>query len=367
MKKTKIGILTYHNTLNYGATLQAYALARKCHELGYECEIVNYVCKPIMRAYTIPMGLAIGKIPKSLFSYLISSPWRKTLKREFDAFRNNYMSVSDKKYIRKTIHQAEREYDMFIVGSDQVWNTDLTFSDNSYFLDFIKDGKKKNSYAASFGRLRLSSIDEVALSKLLKDFQRILVREAKALDLLSQLGRLDGEVVLDPTFLLTRDHWNDICARECLVKKAYLLLFKVPNSYELDNYVQEYAKKNGLEIIYIHRTVRGKPYANSVRCASPQHFLQLIRDAHTVVTGSFHGICFSLIFEKNFYYALQPNDRNVRMQDIMALIGLTGREIINGRCAFEGKEIEYSDVQAILEKQRDRSVSLLSHMLAQDT
>ena len=146
----KVGILTYHDTTNYGAAFQAFALQKKIEELGCDCEIIDYKCKAVTERYEIKSPFKSSNI-KQCIKRILTNKNNRNLKLKFETFYKRYQKRSDKTYYKNTISETNNIYDKFIVGSDQVWNLRLSGEDTTYMLDFVKDDSKKYSYAASFG------------------------------------------------------------------------------------------------------------------------------------------------------------------------------------------------------------------------
>lgn len=154
----RICILTFHRAQNYGAVLQAYALQKKIEELGYTCDILDYRCEKIENSYKL-FGVK-SPSPKNVVSMLLHLPFNIKKEKSFAKFRKQFLRISEEIYTRQNIANSNKEYDVFIVGSDQVWNGDLTGVDRTYFLDFVKERKTKIAYAASV-KIKITATNKV--------------------------------------------------------------------------------------------------------------------------------------------------------------------------------------------------------------
>lgn len=338
----KIGILTFQNTVNYGAVLQEYALQRYINKkYGNICEVINYVNDNIDNVEK-PIKLSKQKSLKGIIQYFTCHCHQVNKWDNFNEFTKNYINLSAKKYNKENIKDTEKEYKKFIVGSDQIWNTQLTGNDFTYYLDFVKDSTKKNSYAASFGYSELPAEVKDEAIKLLKDFNTINVREKQGKEIIEQeIENKEVNVVMDPTFLLDKEEWKKFINYD---EESYIVVYMIDFRKEVFNFIRETAKKEKCKIIYIHDAILSQYGMINSREASPEEFLSLIYNAKKVITGSFHALCLSLILEKDFYYTLNSrNNRNSRLVNLVELVQLQDREVVNGRCnAFE--KIDYEKI-----------------------
>ena len=202
----KIGIITFHRAVNYGAVLQAYALQHALEGLGAQAEILDYRNRYIESCYD-PYSLKGNKL-KALAKIALLGGVRRKKNEAFRSFNKKYLRLSEAVYKdSEQLAGAEKFYDAFITGSDQVWNTSCADFDPAYFLTFVKDKKKKNSYAASFGLSEIPKEYEAEYKKRLAGYRQISVREAQGRALVKELTGRDVPVVLDPTLLLTEKDW----------------------------------------------------------------------------------------------------------------------------------------------------------------
>lgn len=359
----KVGIITFHRAINYGAVLQAYALNENIKKLGYYPVTIDYKNSHIEKIYD-PKKFNYKSL-KSFLGGILTYNRRKNKKERFEDFRERYFvfdQISD-------LHATENirhldSYNKFITGSDQVWNYAPTQFDQAYFLDFVSDSKKKNSYAASFGFDKVPDEYYYDYKALLGDFNNISVREKQGAVIIKELLNRNAEIVLDPTMLLSKDDWYTI-SQDYKVKKDYILIYQLATSQSLLDFAVNLSKKTNCEIIYINDSLRKKIKATYVNEIGPQEFIGLFKNAKYIVTNSFHGTAFSINFSKLFFVEmLQPPAKvNSRLENILDTFDLRSRQIINGNNDNIFTEIDYKKVNKKLEVERQWSLNFLKRIL----
>ncbi len=277
---TKIGILTFHEADNYGATLQAYALYKVVRECS-DAEIINYHCDFILKQIK-----EIGDM--SLSKKIIAKTFKLVKHRAFKNFTKKNIKLS-KEYTKETVGTINGNYKLIFVGSDQVWNIECTDSDSTYFMDFIEDDTLLCSYAASFGAAPYPGEE---YSRYLGKFHTISLRESKYIDELKKTNS-NIRIDIDPTMLLTPDVWKEFIKKPP-IRNKYVFAYFVGEPVELLDKIKEYSKNKGLKII----SNKTSPEF-FLRC-NPSDFLNWIYFAEHVFTNSFHGTVFSILFQKNF-------------------------------------------------------------------
>lgn len=342
----KIGIVTFHNSLNYGAVLQAYALQEILGK-NYNASVVNYKSL-VMHNENLNFYNRVKKITKSILKWVIfyhRSYLIKTKENRFKDFINNNLNLSSK-YNSKTIFKANNEYDAFISGSDQVWNTKLTKRDWNYYLAFA-DSNKKYSYAASFGGSSILEEDKDKIKNYLGDYQSLLVRESSGKKIITDLGisEKEIEVVSDPVFLLNKEDWVNKLKLEKSNDK-YIVLYLVAKQKDLVEYAKSLSKETGYKVKFINLYNEKREDCNefqNILDAGPQEFLELILNAQYVLTTSFHALAFSLVFNVPFIYELnnEKNNNNSRLENIAKYFNVENYEInsITNPMIYSWKEI----------------------------
>ena len=354
----RIATLTFQNADSYGAMLQAYALQQSIMRMGYDAELLNYSCDAIANSYRMSLT------PKGVVARLCRTPYYQLRQARFDRFRNDYLRLSSEVSKNNLAIFASR-YDAVIVGSDQVWNPFLTNGDDAYFLTFLNQNQRKLAYAASMGVVAWDEEQKQRYLQWLSSFDYITVREKTACDYLRSNG-VAADVVCDPTLLLGMKDYLAITANSA-EKEPYTLLFCLETPFAKSvNFARMLAQSRNERLVVIHNGKIPVRKAKNVRSAGPCEFLALIANASQVVTESFHGICLSISFEKEFYYfdPRKPSaamSRSSRITDLLDGLGLSDRMVdlpINS-----SSQIDYSTVKKRLAKIRNASLAALNRSL----
>lgn len=328
----KLGIITFHKALNYGAVLQTYALGTYIRKNFPEVavEVVDYRCPELTKFYSLRRQIS-GNVVKSAAKCMHFLMKRKL----FDDFSCKYIPLSKNQYHDKTIGQVNMVYDKLLCGSDQVWNPELTGNDPNYLLAFAPR-EKRYSYAASIGRSDLSESVFEHYICILNGYREISVREPSSVGLLQNIGiNVPIRSHIDPVLLLRREEWEELCEKVPPRKKNYILVFTVNYSDALILEAVSFGKARNLDIIYV-----GQYTANSdveyTPLISVERLLALFRDAEYVFTNSFHGTAFSVIFQKHFYSRTELRDgRNSRIADLLQQLELNAH--------LDLEKIDYQD------------------------
>jgi len=314
----RIGILTFHGAHNYGAILQCYALQEYCRSLGHEVEVINHII-PQMASIYEPMPRQ--RIKQALHNPLLAAKilikgllqYRKR-KARYDAF-NGFIGEKLRIVSVNTINT--NPYNVIFVGSDQVWNTEITCGYDSYYWGTFKRPSKTKlvSYAASMYDVWPECENE-KVACLLKNFNMISVREDKVLERIHEIApNLNPIKVVDPAWLLSKEQWKEIAGKD-KISKSYLLLFQVEPLKKAELVAQELAQKNNLEIVYLSATA-DRINSPSVVASSPSDFISLFMNASFIVCTSFHGTVFSLIFDKPFKFVGTGTSRDARVRNLL--------------------------------------------------
>ncbi|WP_024867244.1 polysaccharide pyruvyl transferase family protein [Butyrivibrio sp. FCS014] len=318
----RIGILTFWFAHNYGAVLQAYAIREWCRRNGEEADIIPYYPDAFRRQYEIdPFAKNIAI--RTRVSRIVKYVHKVKQYRKFKEFDDAYLGIKDHIYGQEEVGIFCNKYDLIIFGSDQIWNTEITSDDMTYFGSGII--KRKISYAASFGSGFDKSIQYELVSDLLKRFDRISIREGYIRDKLEEVVGKNCDNVLDPVFLLRGDEWKKLAIPASL-KKPYVLVYLLEPSEELYNYATEYAKSNALDIYEIHPTRNSYFYgADQLNDVGPLEFLGLVSEADCVCTNSYHAVAFSLIFHRKCLHL--PNCKSPeRSMELLRNLGICADE-----------------------------------------
>ena len=328
-----IGILTFHYACNYGAVLQCFALQKYLMSQGHEVTVIDYKPKAVASGYKwLDIRRFWGTTPCRFYNKtkvelkVISK--RKRRYDAFDAFVSRYLDLSVRIRNVKDMELHAQKYDMIIIGSDQVWNTKITGGFDKIYWGMFKHGESPLliSYATSME----NSFDQSKRSVIadhLKKFNTVSVREKSLKNLLEPCA--DDKkisVVADPTMLLDASDWERLLPSDHLTEEPYLLFYQVRHSERAFNIASRIAKEKGLRIICLSARPE---LVNSpeVSCASPEDFVSLFKNASFVVTTSFHGTSFSIIFRKEFLCIDTNDGRNSRQTDLLEKVGLADRMV----------------------------------------
>ncbi|MEJ6951740.1 polysaccharide pyruvyl transferase family protein [Natronospora cellulosivora (SeqCode)] len=347
----KIGILTASRTNNNGTDLQALAMQMMLNTIGVDAEIIDYKCKKLERSHKICPHLStrdILKIPLRIFNNYTHYNFRK----------NNF-KLSDKSYTEKNISKIE--YDIIIVGSDQIWNLDITGYDINFFLPFDMKQAKKYSYAASLGKTDLQIIeDNYSISNYLKDFQGVSVREKSGVKALAEIG-IQARHDLDPILMVDNKHWLKIIDKHYKKKKPYVLLYLVEHNAEIISRTKKFAKKHNLDVLMISQTLKIIEGVTIKRFVSIEKWITYMSNAELIITNSYHGLSFAIALEKSFRLVKLNKiiQRNTRMMGLLNDLGL--EEFVADRMEFLGMtKPNWRKVNVLLSKRRLESSSYLS-------
>lgn len=325
----RIKTITCHDVYNSGASLQTYALMKYLQNQNHEVEIIDYKPDYLSNHYKLFL-IANPKYEKNIvlkFIYLaLKLPGRILAlknKKIYDNFREQYLNITPKRYeSNKELKEHLPEADVYIAGSDQIWNpTFQNGKDPAFYMDFVPDNKNKISYAASFATEEFPLELRDKTSKMISRINSISVREKSGLDILSSMNIKDGVQVLDPVFLLDKGHWNSMCNSINLNEK-YLFVYDFDNNNLIKEIALKIAKEKNLKIY----TVFKSDYSDKlIKHIGPLDFITYIKNAEFVISNSFHGTAFSLIFEKDFCVVNRQEKINTRMRDLLSDLELDSR------------------------------------------
>lgn len=370
----KIQIITYSRTKNYGGILQAYGLFKYLSDSKYDVEFIDYLpprCnvenKEIFTENTVWMSKIWGRnaFSKKIWKIVMYPKVKKNF-APFRSFLDSRAKFTDRyESIDELIHKTP-EADIYITGSDQVWNSQLGKSkslDDSFFLSFVK-GVKKISYAPSFGGSTLSEREAVEIKELLSDYSHISVRESGGQKLLSDIG-IKSEIVVDPTILCNPTVWHRLVEKKSTCDSIFLYLIN------FDSRIYQLARKTALvldkklKIIVLNQSEKYKYIKNwkdVLICPSVENWLSSICNADFVITNSFHACVFSIVFHTKFI--VNTSSRKNMSDRIVDLLGKTG---------FENKildDFDYSKCVKLYESEydfviSDKSLEMYRHESAQ--
>lgn len=348
--KKKIGIITFHDALNYGAVLQAFALQDFISSIdGCDTEIIDY--KPKYRkpfehqkfSSRNPVKQLIGKLIES--SHFIAFKKRDT---RFGEFVSKYHRLSTSKFQDfDELNNGSGDYDIIVSGSDQVFNPKR--DSNVYYLAFEKFNGKKIAYAPSMGLAKLTEENENIIKPWVRDFEVLSCREEEGASILSKLTETNVPVVCDPVCLLSKEKWHDIAISPS--KREYIFVFDLNGGEPLFKLAQKMSKQTGLPIEYA--TLKGiHPYiknCNTHHDLGPREWLGYIMDATYVVTDSFHGTMLSLIMGRPVINKIAVASTASRLISLMNRLNISD-QLIYDSALFNIDHIKFNPYQSELLK-----------------
>ena len=357
----KVGLITYHNAQNFGAFLQCLALSSYLSDMGYDVEIVDYRQKEIEKSYKI-FRLDIFKTLnlKNKMHYLNgffkTYRTKSTRSRIYEKMRRKYYNLSKPLY---NIHDISKKYyDVIVIGSDQLWNTNYTKKyEEAYWGLFDKGNSKLVGYALSGNTKSLEEINENTLYKSIYNFDILTLRESFLADIIKERTGIYFPTVLDPTLLYHGDFWQSKMT-DCPIidGNPYILCYGVRKFTKdksiLKKKAEELNVSNKYRIIDLNSD-------NLYFQFTPFQFLSLINNAEYVITSSFHALVFSILFEKKFFSILYGDGDDSRACNLLQLLGLSKYGLMYNERINEFIKWDYKDVNVKLEELRVISASFL--------
>lgn len=353
----KIGILTYHRSHNFGALLQAVALRSVLTTMGHNATFVDYWPSYHEHVYAFfSYVLLKQKNIKGKLQYLVKFLLGFKSKRR--KIRNTYKFIDH--YIFPYMSSINEDYDILVYGSDQIWRKqpELNTYNPVYFGDNDIKARSHISYAASMGIISHNKEDKDKLNKLLSHLNRISVRETDLCNLVCELG-FECKICLDPTLLITGDKWISDMHLQHKSNEKYLIFYKMRGKSFDEKYVQQFARLLNLKLKILYPTANRNNTSDRITTANPIEFLELIYNAEFVITSSYHGLVFALLFHKPFYASFGSNAG--RAQSLLEKLELKDRLLEPmSHIPENGKPINYSEVDKRLNFWRKDSLQYLA-------
>lgn len=354
----KIGILTFHRAINYGAVLQTFALQQSLQLLGHEVDVIDYLQPRVEKtdrhtfSFHEKTRLLVSLHLRSWWNYDKEKDKRMKQRKNFDEFLDKYLHLS------KSCNKDNiPKYDVYIIGSDQVWNSRVCEGlDPVFWGDFIHSNNSKVvSYAASTSVENLKSHNIEEITRLLTNFSAISVREEETCCYINNTYKLKNEahITLDPTLLAEKFIWDAIIEKEEENEKNndYVLYFGARTCKKRPNVLCEKAYSLASQLNCDIRTI-------DFNHDSPSIFVNKIRFAKAIVSSSFHGIAFSLIFNKPLYALLYGDEQDKRYGDLLKMIGAESM-LLSISDEIYPKEYDYTHINRKIDELRKKSLKYL--------
>lgn len=374
-----VGIITIHCISNFGSLLQSYATQKVIENLGYRPKIINY-------KYPNEYHLAENK---KTSPYSISPPtfWmrfrmaiyartvlKSDLKKKVLLFRkaqNTMLYLTDEYKNQKSLRQNPPKFDIYLTGSDQVWNPRYMFKDCTYFLDFVHN-VPKIAYSASFGTTDLTEEYKNIYRPLLAEYNSISLREQSGVKMVKDICGKDAECTCDPTLLLSGKEWSEVFNDEPIINDDYILCYILtytanpyPYADTFIRHMQTHLKK---KIVILDET--GRYWMDfrykSFQSYGPREIMNLFQHASFIISSSFHGVAFSVNFKKDFYSLFPKEIKDERQENLLKKIGAEDRLVHVGDPLPNPSTFKIQNWDTISEKldaYRQKSINYLSKAL----
>lgn len=366
----KIYTLTWYEGNNYGSVLQAYALPRAIQSMGYQCQILGYhpsaaaslKQKIANKSLMATVRYKINEKAMQLSGGRSGSSETVDSMALFHAFREREMPVTERCSDAASITGICGENAVFVCGSDQIWNP--YYYDPYYFLEFVKDGRRKIAYAPSFGVNQIPDSRRKKLEKALSSFEHLSVREQSGQEIVRALTGKPAQVVVDPTMLISLEQWDGIAAG-CGNDEPYLFCYFLSKNEEYLRVAQMIAEKFHLRIQMLPMVATDFARPETIKQAvGPREFLTYVKNAAFVLTDSFHCSVFAIRYHRQFYVlqrfaSKDLRGQNSRIESLLHLSSFEDRLIVPGGgmeyCLLDDRRFARSDSQMDQETARSRA------------
>lgn len=357
----RIAFITVHVGPNFGSNLQSIATSYILKKMGYKPLLINYIPQRVTySSYINKMFTSISLFVRGLVllpKFIINN-------KIYNKYLSKNCELSRPIYNNENFAIKCPKADIYITGSDQVWNSKYNEGlDTHYYFGGIKG--EKVAFASSFGMTELPENEFYKVKELLNDYKAISLREKSAVKIVESMG-YEATHVLDPTFMLNKSDWEYYMSKR-LIKENYILMYLPYNIKDKDviyKTARKIAKKEKLKIITFSWNYFKDKYADkTMRFCNPGDFLSLMYYADYVITNSFHGTAFSINLNKQFWVYM-PSGYGTRITSIIELCGLEVRVLDR---EIEDKQIldkiNYDNVNFILEQERNKVIEFLKKSL----
>lgn len=377
-KMKKIGIITLVRVNNFGAELQAFATQQALQLMGYDAEIIDYHYFTHPRHQKTKGSKPSFAMPFKLKVIVALYPWLQRYKRLkqdktilkrredcFESFHRENTKFSKEYRTAESLKTAGKDYDAFVVGSDQVWNPNNYTSLDPFFLKFAPQSKIRISYASSFGVSVLPEHSRPYYRDALRGLNAVGVREENAVQLVEDVAGVKAQWVIDPTLLLTGEEWIKYGKAVEGVPDNFVLIYEVTPCSYVKKLAQKISEELGCKVVRINGDASRQEADDEVlniMAAGPAEFIWLFSKASMVVTNSFHGTAFSLNMQKDFFVVtpLRKNN-NSRQKSLLRLANQENRLIVEEAPMPEKDKfsVDYSTVNSLLAEAREKSINFL--------
>lgn len=371
----KVGLITYYGN-NYGGILQAYALQQMVKSNGFDCELISneflsHVSGPkrarnFMANLTAMLGHPFDYLEKRKTYRKYSTQIALKAKR-FETFRQKNLSIFKTGYISYEEYVKKPPcYDVYLCGSDQIWNPNLYCDNGFYFAGFAPEKALKISYASSVGVSTVSKKQAEFMAPLLNRFDVISTREQKGAEIINDISDKTARVVLDPTLLLNSEQWSQVAAPR-MIEEPYIFCYLFGEREYVAHIKKKVKEKTGMKVVCIPFVPRELSSTDEkIFDAGPAEFISLIKNASLVLTDSFHATAFSINLNTPFislcrFSKSDKKGMNDRLVTILEMVGLRDRlvDADDSVCDDFLYDIDFEKANIKLEQQRSRDRQFL--------
>lgn len=358
----KIGILTFHNAINYGAVLQCYALKEFLSRRGHDVQVIDYRNEyvedygKLLPKAVVKQQKGILKKLKCIITNIILYPKRRRISKVFKMFTDTRLNKS---ILYRSAREIPSTYDCIVFGSDQIWNPRLCGGFDPVFYGQFPKGKTIFvAYAASIGNTSLVNENEWAeVCRKLAAFDFISVREIQLKQSIEQRMPISVDNCIDPTLLVDSSVFSSLAIKPAI--SNYIFLYNVLHDDNSEAFAAYLAKETGCKVVIGQAKPRMRNNKRSkgsifVDSASPEEFLGYIMNADIVIGNSFHAIALSIVFKKNFYSL--ESGKSERILSLLSQLGLTDRHVKSTDRPISLENINYQDTTCKLKKAKESSL-----------
>ena len=358
-----VGIVTIHGICNFGSLLQSYATQTIVERLGYSAKIINYRYPNEYHLAEIRKHSPYASFKLPFWTRLRMAIYNRTIAKKVRNKKVTFFKEAQKELLEQTREYPNQQslldnpplFDIYLTGSDQVWNPRYMYNDSTYLLDFIH-GVPKVAYSASFGTTCLSEEYKNIYRPLLEEYNSISLREQSGVQMLKEICGKDAQCTCDPTLLLSGEEWAEVFHDAPLVKGEYILCYVLtytanpyPYATTFIKHIQKHLKK---KVIFLDENgMYWMDFRNkALQCYGPKEIVNLFQHASFIISSSFHGAAFSVNFKKDFYSLFPKGIMDERQESLLRIIGAEERLIYTGDSLPDPETFEIRDWDNILDK-----------------
>lgn len=349
--KTKVKIITYCHWKSIGSILQSYAISKTLKDCGYENEVWLEEWNRTLWSFPRTLKELLKRLCRMLWSRKIKIAYQKRM-----SFISEHINVEYFPQYEAFRHRAcKNQGDVYLAGSDQIWNPDRCSP--LYFLDFAS-GNRRVSYAASMGKTEISSDKEEYIGNMLQKFDYISVREKECVKVLQRITDQKISVHVDPTFLIDTETWRAL-EKPRKERAPYILIYMLYWEKACKDQIIALKKRTGLPVYAICPDVSRVFADKYLYDVGVEEFLWLVDHAEYVVTSSFHGVAFSILFRKKFAAVINPKmpSRIKNALDVLSIPLVSIDEL------DRTNNFTYDGLALNIEKERQRSIKYLEEAI----